>query len=327
MHRIFASLLLVLFCAISFFAPRPALAVTILTVPVGDSGNAGELSGAGAGGFGPNAIVGSVSYNYRIGTTEVTNAQYAEFLNAKAASDPLGLYETSMGSGVGGIARSGSSPNFSYATIGGRGDMPVNRVDWYDTIRFANWLHNGQGSGDTETGAYTLLGGTPTPTGGLSITRNVGATWFLTSENEWYKAAYYDSTGSSYFDYPTVNNTAPTAETPPGGSNSANWGVAVGDLTDVGAYPSSDSPYSTSDQAGNVWEWNEALISGLSRGVRGGSYANSSTVLMASYRNNIDPTREFDDVGFRVATVPEPSSGVLAILACGIMWWWRKRFK
>ena len=25
-------------------------------------------------------------------------------------------------------------------------------------------------------------------------------------------------------------------------------------------------------------------------------------------------------------TVPEPSAGVLAVIACGMMWWWRKRF-
>ena len=35
-------------------------------------------------------------------------------------------------------------------------DHPVNFETWYDTIRFANWLNNGQDSGDTETGAYTL---------------------------------------------------------------------------------------------------------------------------------------------------------------------------
>ncbi len=140
-----------------------------------------------------------MGYDYLIGTYEVTNAQYAEFLNAKAASDPLGLYNTSMGDpstnstfvGHGGITRSGSSGSYSYSAIAGRGDMPVNYVSFYDSLRFANWLNNGQGSGDTETGAYTLLGGTAAPSNGMTVTRNAGATIFLTSENEWYKAAYY----------------------------------------------------------------------------------------------------------------------------------------
>ena len=60
---------------------------------------------------------GGVTYDYRIGTTEVTNAQYAAFLNAKAASDPLALYNTSMGSDArGGITRSGVSGSYTYAT-------------------------------------------------------------------------------------------------------------------------------------------------------------------------------------------------------------------
>ena len=68
------------------FAPTSASATTITidTVPVGNPGNAPD----------PNTfnLYGSVSYDYRIGTTEVTNAQYAAFLNLKAASDPLALY-------------------------------------------------------------------------------------------------------------------------------------------------------------------------------------------------------------------------------------------
>ena len=310
MHRTITTL--VLFCAISSFAPLPASGVTINTVPVGNLGNPGDtvvMDDLTTG-------YGSVAYNYRIGTTEVTNAQYAVFLNAKAASDPLGLYNTDMGSVslFGGITRSGSSPSYTYATIAGRGDMPVNYVNWYDSIRFANWLHNGQGSGDTETGAYTLDGGTATPSNGLSITRNAGATWFLTSEDEWYKAAYYDPSGSSYFVYPTASNAVPIAQAPPGGSNSANYDwAAVGDLTDVGAYTSSDSPYGTFDQAGNLWEWNEALVFGLFRGLRGGSFSGFlSNALLASTRNINNPPDEIADVGFRVATVPEPSSIILA---------------
>ena len=51
-------------------------------------------------------------YAYYISKYEVTNAQYAEFLNAKAASDPLGLYNASMGSDAtfGGITRERRRP-------------------------------------------------------------------------------------------------------------------------------------------------------------------------------------------------------------------------
>jgi len=122
----------------------------------------------------------------------VTNAQYADFLNAKAAGDPLGLYDASMDSDSrGGIIQSGVSGGFTYATKTNMADKPVNFVSWYDSIRFANWLNNGQGTGSTETGTCTLLGGTATPGNGQSISRNGGAMWFVTGESEWYKAAYY----------------------------------------------------------------------------------------------------------------------------------------
>ena len=304
-----------------------ARAVTIPTVPVGNLGNAADtvvMTTDGTTGY------GSVSYNYRIGTTEVTNAQYVAFLNAKAPSDPLALYNTDMGSGLGGITQSGSSGSFTYAVIAGRGNMPVNYVSWYDSIRFANWLNNGQGSGDTETGAYTLLGGTPTPSNGLSITRNAGAVWFLTSEDEWYKAAYHKNDGvtGNYFDYPTASDTAPTAEAPPGGGNSANYNNVVGDLTDVGVYTASDSPYGTFDQGANLIEWNESLRV-LSRILRGGGFDNNSITLLASLRGNIDPIAHGSSIGFRVATIPEPSTAVLgAIGLVGLATFgWRRRKK
>ena len=90
-----------------------AQAVTIATVPVGNAGNAGELSGSGAGGYGygPDRICGSVGYSYNIGKYEVTAGQYTDFLNKVAATDTYALYnttmsDTSLGSG---ITRGGSS--------------------------------------------------------------------------------------------------------------------------------------------------------------------------------------------------------------------------
>jgi formylglycine-generating enzyme required for sulfatase activity len=180
---------------IAFFPRASVLAVTIPTVPVGNPGNAIDPADADQSTPGIQNF-GSVDHAYRIGTTEVTNTQYAEFLNLKAKSDPLGLYNVYMDSPQGGILRSGSSPNFVYNLIPGRENMPATFVGWYDAIRFVNWLDNGQENGDTETGAYTLLhdgspSPTPVPSNALNIARNPGATWFLPSEDEWYKAAYH----------------------------------------------------------------------------------------------------------------------------------------
>jgi formylglycine-generating enzyme required for sulfatase activity len=272
-----------------------AASITIPTVPIGNPGNAPD----------PLTGFGSVAYTYNIGQTEVTNAQYAAFLNAKAASDPFGLYREEMAGSYGGITRSGSPGSYTYSTISGRANHPVNFVSFWDATRFANWLHNGQGSGDTETGAYTL-----TPGGIIAntITRNAGAEWAVTSENEWYKAAYHHpaSAGgpaSNYWQFPTSNWNINYSQ--------ANYDALIGNTTPVGSYAA--NYYGTFDMAGNVWEWNETIFSGFQRGIRGGSFFNVSggSDLRAEYRNLTLAGNEVYSVGFRVSWIPGPSAGTL----------------
>ncbi|HEV3137499.1 MAG TPA: SUMF1/EgtB/PvdO family nonheme iron enzyme [Pirellulales bacterium] len=321
MRKSIAALLLSSIC---FFSPRPASAVTVDWSPVGNPGNAPDQNFHGQGQF------GAVGYAYKIGTYDVTNSQYAEFLNTKdpTGANALGLYNGNMSSApFGGINfNSGNASGNKYSVISGDGSHPVNYATWYDSIRFANWLNNGQGNGDTESGAYTLLGGTPTPSNGLSITRNAGATVFLPSEDEWYKAAYYDPNTHSYFLYPTSHGTAPTATSPTAAPNSANYNNAVGNLTNVGAYTGTTSPYGAFDMGGNVFQWNEALIGSSLRQMRGGSFDADSATMTASDFGFLDPTSEQRFIGFRVASTPEPSTGVLAVLAGAVLWCWRKRF-
>jgi formylglycine-generating enzyme len=97
----------------------------------------------------------------------------------------------------------------------------------------------------------------------------------------------------------------------------------------VGAYTGTTSPYGTFDMGGNVFQWNEALrIGGMFRGLRGGYFEDPSGNTLSSGRSASLPDSEGSAYGFRVASiVPEPSAGVLAVIACGMMWWWRKRFK
>jgi formylglycine-generating enzyme len=307
--------------AILFLAPIPARAVTIDWVPVGNPDNAADptVMNDGTSGY------GSVAYNYNIAKYDVTNSQYVEFLNTKdpTGANTLGLWNGQMLNG--GINfNAGNANGNKYSVFSGDDNHPVNFVTWYDTLRFANWLNNGQGNGDTESGAYTLLGGTPTPSNGNSITRNSGATVFLPSEDEWYKAAYYDPrttaqggppSDSHYWLYGTSSNTTPIASGPTALPNHANYAPGgAGDYTDVGAYSGTTSPYGAFDMAGNVYQWNEALISGASRGLRGGSGADISNKLASSFRGSLDPTFEFSNVGFRVAETPEPSSLVMAAL-------------
>ena len=299
-------------------------AVTIPTVAVGNPGNAPDTVVAyddGTSGY------GSVPYMFYIGTYDVTNSQYVEFLNTKdpTGANTLGLWNSNMANTAwGGISfDSANASGSKFVLITGRQNHPVNGVTWYDAVRFANWLNNGEGNGDTESGAYTLLGGTPTPSNGRSITRNAGAKVFLPSENEWYKAAYYDPATSAYFFYPTSSNSPPTASSPTALPNHANYSGVVGNLTDVGAYSGTTSPYGAFDMGGNVAQWNETSIGlgGAYRGLRGGSWIfdADNDDLASADRDHNDPVSEisddnstatgFIDVGFRVASMA-PLSGV-----------------
>jgi len=208
-----------------------------------------------------------------------------------------------------------------------------------------NWLHNGQpigaqGSNTTEDGAY-YLNGAATDAQLMAVTRKDGAKYWIPTENEWYKAAYYDPNkpgGPGYWDYPTGSDNTPSNQlTSPDPGNNANFndnGYTIGSpyyRTPVGAFTNSESPYGTFDQGGNVHEWNETVIKSIwwsdpVRGIRGGCWYSDSDNLLASVRSSYYPTAEGFSFGFRVASVPEPGS--LTLMLCGalagVFWWWRR---
>ena len=305
-------------------------AVTIETVLVGNPGNAADDTG-----------YGRVDYIYNISKYEVTNAQWREFLTAKASvSDPHGLYNEDMGLLYGGIDRTWSNGAYVYTANDGNSiwdNRPVAYVSYWDVARICNWLHNGQGTADTDSGAYVNIAKQET------FARQPGAKYVIPTENEWYIAAYYDPNKGGagvpgYWDYPMMSDisTDPSNNvTTPDGGNNANFrdtaGHTVGSpyyTTPVGEFELSESPYGTFDQGGNLWEWNEAIIFGSYRGLRGGSFGPDVGYLLASDRSfGISPADESFSSGFRVATVPEPSTfvllafGAVALVAFG----WRRR--
>jgi formylglycine-generating enzyme required for sulfatase activity len=292
-------------------------AVVIDTVPVGNPGNAGEWAGMSYGGAGPNRICGAVAYDYRIGKYEVTAGQYTGFLNAVAATDTYGLYNTKMADPTNwlgcNIQQSGSSGSYAYSVASDWANRPVNYVSWGDAARFANWLHNGQPTGaqdltTTEDGAYYLNGAT-SDAALLAVTREADWKWAITSEDEWYKAAYHKNDGVTdhYFDYPTGSDSVPSnllADPDPG--NNATFysnGYTIGSpyyRTEVGDHENSDSPYRTFDQGGNVYEWNEAIVYGSYRGLRGGESGSSDYGLLAANRGlgGGYPTLQHNFIGF-----------------------------
>ena len=279
-------------------AIEAASAPLIELATVGGSGNACDPQ--------PQGCFGSVAETFRISQLEVTNAQYATFLNSVAATDTNALYNTNMGViPFGGITRFGS---YGYSIIAGRQDLPVNYVSFWDTTRFANWLHNGKAIGaqdntTTEDGVYTLTG---TTISNNSVTRNIEAEFFLASENEWYEAAYYDTDAMSYSDYPASSDAQISCTAPGATPNTANCQFINSDATIVGNYTGAASPNGTFDQGGNQLEWIEVSIGGTSRGLRGGSHGDNPEFLEASYRSDLSPATEGDVLGFRIASPALP---------------------
>ena len=331
----------------------PAHAVTYDLVPVGNAGNANDPA--------TGNLYGGVAYAYAIGTYDVTIGQYAEFLNAVAATDTYSLYNASMATdlNVAGIAQTGSSGSYTYSVInngGNSANRPITYVSWFDSARFANWMANGQPSGaqsstTTENGAYDLNGATSGTAPAKNVVNpNTSAvpTFFIPNENEWYKAAYYspllNSGSGGYYTYATQSDTAP-GNVIGSGSNQANYYTGSGYsvtqsgsfsviqnyLTDAGAFSASGSFYGSFDQSGNVYQWNDLTgAAGSSRGLRGGEWNDFAVSVSSAGRLTAVTSDEQDFIGFRLAStviVPEPSTWVMAAggLACVGYSMWRRR--
>lgn len=324
-------------CALIMLLPVVASAVTMEMVTVGDPGNVADSSDGDDWTPGIQNF-GSVGYTYQIGKFEVRNSEYVDFLNAVADTDTYGLYDSGMNSDAnGGIIQSGVSGSYTYAVKPGYENMPVVYISYYDAVRFVNWLENGQPAGaqdvgTTETGSYTL-----STSGSSTINvsaRRAGATWVIPTEDEWYKAAYYDPTAggtSNYWLYPMRTDSVPYSDQPPGTSSpdpsmagnfyqndrltngyndgyakTGNTGFYVGTnyLTDVGAYTLAGSYYGTFDQGGNAYEWNET-IDIYATCQRGGSFhiGGENSLRSSDREDDILPWYGDNIMGFRIVRV------------------------
>ncbi len=337
-------------------AVRPASAVPIEWVTVGDPGNVPATITAPA--VGP---VGGVADEFRIMKYEWTNSLYVDFLNAvdPDGTNPNGVYNANMRTNArGGITNTGTTNGSRYASKANMADKPVVYASWLNAARVANWMHNGAqtyGSSDASatapqnTGAYTLGTGTSAST---SPPRNAGAQYFLPSQDQWYKAAYYKGGGTNagYWLYATQSDTAPTAvnatavgsgssggASPVTSGNFANylsaatWGGRAA-ATTVGTN-GGPSAYGTFDMSGNVSEWNDWYYEFYAvgdRGFRGGDWLSDSSFTSSSYWTAYDSAYATNYLGFRLASliaVPEPSTCAMALagLACGGFSIWRRR--
>jgi formylglycine-generating enzyme required for sulfatase activity len=256
------------------------------------------------------ASVGSVPYVYRMGKYEVSR----DMITKANIEGGLGITLDPM----------------SFVTGGVRAAMPATGISWFEAAKFVNWLNTSAG----HTPAYKFNGDTfewwqPGDAGydPNNPYRNRQAIYVLPSEHEWVKAAHYDPTSDVYYIYPTGSDTPPTpvvSGTAPGTVvYGQSWEQGPADITAAGGL----SRYGTMAQGGNVWEWTERDLYGSEgdyRVLRGGSWNDFIFELLTAEPFGWDvPNFEFPSYGFRVASIPEPSTLWLAITAMMFVGWRR----
>lgn len=275
---------------------------TIDFVPIGNPGNAGDASSSG---------LGAVSRPYRMGAYEVSSSMIDAY-NAVSGGPTLNLSEVQSG------------PN-----------RPVVAITWNQAARFVNWLNTSKGysaaynfttGGDNDNVSHWIVSDPGyDPSNPL---RNANAFYFLPTEDEWYKAGYYDPAANGgaggYWDFATGSDAPPTPV--PGGtaSGTAVYGFqpTMADVTNAGGL----SPHGTMGQNGNVHEWLENEVSNDANGnpgerrVRGGNWVEDAGYLNLPF--SLAPNY-YGDVGFRVASIPEPSAWAFAVVAAA--GWLRRR--
>ena len=281
---------------------------TIDFVPIGNAGNAQDTTNGS----------GKVLYNFNMSTYAISQDQLAKATASGAIS-------------LGGGAWVGS--------------QPAANVSWFQAAAFVNYLNTSTG----HVAAYQLDAGATTLTpwnftqawlaGGENLYRNKDAYYFLPSDNEYYKAAYYDPNkagGAGYWLYATGSDTKPT----PVASGTASGTMVYRQFPPSGQPAAVNSagglsPYGTMGQTGNVIEWMESASDGVNnlssegRSVRGVYYGDQGNgdALTSRTRSGVEPQEGSVIFGFRVASVasvPEPSCMIL-MLGSGLMFLARRR--
>jgi formylglycine-generating enzyme required for sulfatase activity len=272
---------------------------TIDFVTIGNAGNANDAAGPTYTDDGGQYASprGGVGYTFRMAVVEVPQ----DWITKATA---LGMQNVTAGA-------------FS-------GMQPAANMTWFETAAFANWLNVSAGYQP----AYNLTfndGWTMNlwssseawQLGGENRYRHKDAHYFLPSENEWYKAAYHKNDGvtANYWDYATASNDEPTAVVSGKAEGSAVYGnVSFGPaaVDDNGGL----SAYGTRGQGGNVREWTETASSGFNldpfslRPARGGGWNSPIDGLQSAYKIDFSPSDSFNFIGFRIASIPEPSTAL-----------------
>jgi formylglycine-generating enzyme required for sulfatase activity len=245
----------------------------------------------------------TLPYDYQIMVTDVTNAQYAAYLNQALAENKLKIQGKSA-DGVGAVL--GFYPGDIY-----HGKKHEERIDAGD------WPHYPLGVAGARI-AYD--GKTFTPLTGYENHPVTMVTWFgakayceaqggrLPTEEEWEKAARGSIDNRAYpwgdqFDRNRANYYSSRdifEKTLGKGGDTTPVGFYNGNTYDGYVTMDGASPYGLYDMAGNVWQWTANIYEGTHyRYLRGGSKADYGYNLRVWTRNNVRPDYESPSIGFR----------------------------
>lgn len=260
-------------------------------VTIGDPGNpADDL---------PNTR-GAVDYEYRIGKYEISE----QMIDKANVLGNLGITKDTRGP-----------------------DKPATSVTWFEAAQFVNWLNTSSGFTPAykfdDQGEYQVWEPEDAGYDPGNLFRNTLARYVLPSTDEWHKAAYYDPVADIYYDYPTGSDEVPDGIDFVGDTEfeavffdgAANAGPNT--VTDVGL----PSLFGTAGQGGNVDEWLETEFDFLNntpsddRTFRGGGWTSTQNRLFSLNRGDALPQFEASPLGFRVASIPEPSALLLVSIA------------
>ena len=277
-------------------------------VTIGNPGNLADTTGT------PNPA-GAVGYTYAIGKFEVSE-------------DMITKYNANFG-----------TANNLVITKDTRGvNKPATSVSWNEAARFVNWLNTSTGNQAaykfTTSGVNDNIAFWTSGDAGYDASnpyRNSLAKYFLPSYNEWYKAAFYNPTNSTWYAYANGSNTAPTPVASGTTADTAVYNQPVpqgpADVDQAGGL----SPYGVMGLGGNVLEWDETSVDlanssvSTGRGRRGGNWLGGSIFMSSSSRGFNLPNFVSSGMGFRVASqsssapVPEPTSmAIFGLAALGM---------
>ena len=253
----------------------------------------------------PNTPItpGSVSYTYRLGKYEITK----DMIDKANNSSGLGITLTSRS----------TQPN--HVATG---------ISWFEAAKFVNWLNTSKGyqpAYNFVSGSFTLWD-VANSVNANNRYRHKDAFYFLPSIDEWWKGAFYDYQLDYYWNFSNRSDDIPVAVASGTQQNTLvyNQPFPWNGGTTPNAYQTGGiSAYNTMGQSGSLAEWSETAADNTN------NFNNENRVLMnnssfvssafdisseAWPRGVFGPSEEnFAEVGFRVASIPEPSTSSLIL--------------